>query len=84
MQMATILKDALPAYARKLPKFEMPDWMVHLYAIFDGDVRGNLAELGIVKPIDNSRVKSLLGRDLISAEDALIAMAKSLVAQKLV
>lgn len=75
---------AVPAHARKLPKFQAPDWLVRIIGLFDRDVRGNLGELGVVKRLDSSAATSLLGRPLIPAEDALAATARSLVAQGLI
>ena len=81
---ADILCRRLPAYAGKPPRFEMPDWGVRLYALIDRDLRGNLGELGVVRRMDSSDVVALLGRDLITAEAAIVATAESLIAFKLV
>ncbi|MBI4923304.1 MAG: NAD-dependent epimerase/dehydratase family protein [Devosia nanyangense] len=83
MEMADVLKRALPEHAGKMPRFEVPDWIVRLFGVVDRDVRGNLGELGVVKTADASAVQALLGRPLIPAEDAVIASARSLVAQGL-
>lgn len=83
MQMAKVLKQAMPERAGKMPRFEVPDWVVRLVGAVDRDVRGNLGELGVVKYADASAVKALLGRPLIPAEDAIVASARSLVAQGL-
>ncbi|KFL25009.1 hypothetical protein JP74_21870 [Devosia sp. 17-2-E-8] len=77
------LAKALPEQARKVPRFEMPDWLVRLYALFDSDVRGNLGELGIYKTIDSTAARAILGHPLIPATDAVIASARSLLAEKL-
>lgn len=83
-EMAGILRDALPAESRKAPRFELPDWAVRLYAIFDSDVRSNIGELGVAKRLDSTDVVELLGRPLIPSRDAIIASAKSLVEQGLI
>ena len=83
MEFANMLRRRFPAYARKLPRFELPDWIVRLYALFDRDLRDNVGELGVVKRMDSSDAVALLGRPLISAEDALVATAESVIAQKL-
>lgn len=64
---------------RKIPRLQMPDIAVRLYALFDKDVRGNLGELGYAKRLDATPSTRLLGRQLIPARDALIATAESLV-----
>jgi nucleoside-diphosphate-sugar epimerase len=83
MELAAILRRGLPERAGKLPRFEVPDWVVRLVGIVDADIRGNLGELGVAKRADAREVKRLLGRDLISAEEATISSARSLVAQGL-
>jgi hypothetical protein len=83
MELAAILKQGLPNRAGKLPRFEVPDWVVRLVGIVDADIRGNLGELGVVKRADASEVKRLLGRDLISPEEATLSSARSLIAQGL-
>lgn len=81
---ATMLGDTLPAFKSRLPKFEVPDWMVRLAALFSADARDSLPELGRVKKIDASAVIKLLGHDLITAEDAYAATARSAIAHKIV
>ncbi|HWA17664.1 MAG TPA: aldehyde reductase [Devosia sp.] len=81
MQMADALRPALPGRTGKLPRFEAPDWLVRIFAIFDVDARGNIGELGVFKSADSSAVETLLGHKLISAEEATVAAARSLVEQ---
>jgi dihydroflavonol-4-reductase len=83
MQMAEVLKRAMPERAGKMPRFEVPDWVVRLVGTVDADVRGNLGELGVTKHADASDVVALLGRPLIAPDDAVITSARSLVAQGL-
>lgn len=79
MQMARELKTQLPSHAGKLPKFEVPDWAVRVFAIFDADARDNLSELGQVRQVDASNARALLGRDFITAEVAIAELGQSLV-----
>ena len=72
---------ASPERSGRMPRFEVPDWVVRLVANVDADVRGNLGELGVVKRADASDVTTLLGRKLIAADDATIASARSLIEQ---
>jgi len=83
MEMANTIRAEFPQYAGKQPKFEMPGWMVRIYALFDRDVRSNIGELGLERLIDASRAKTILGREFISSQDALIATAKTIIEQKL-
>lgn len=79
-----ILREAFPDRAARLPRFEMPDWVVRIYALFDADVRGLLGELGILKRLDSSAAIALLGRPLIPTRDAIVATAETLIEQGLV
>jgi nucleoside-diphosphate-sugar epimerase len=78
-----VVRHALPQFARKIPRLQAPDWLVRVTAMFDRDMRGNIGELGVMRPTDPSEVVKLLGHPLISAEDAIVATAKSLVEQGL-
>src|SRR5262249_31476278 len=84
MQMANLLRPAMPSHARRLPKIEAPNWLVRIVGLFDKDVRGNLGGLGVVKRLDSSAATALLGRPLIPARDALVATGGSLLARGLI
>jgi dihydroflavonol-4-reductase len=79
--MANVLRAAIPERSSKMPRFEVPDWVVRLFAFVDRDMRGNVGELGVIKRVDPRDVVALLGRPLISAEDAIVASARSLIAE---
>lgn len=83
-EIAAILREAFPERARKIPRRELPDWVVRLYGFFDGDVRSNVGELGVFKRLDSSAAVGLLGRPLVPASDAVIAAGESLIREKLV
>ncbi len=77
------LKAALPQPDIRTPRFEAPDWMVHLLALTDREARSTLPELGLRREVDASAAEALLGRKLRSTRDAAIATARSLVDQGL-
>ncbi|MEQ1899314.1 MAG: aldehyde reductase [Devosia sp.] len=81
MEMADVLRPAIPERAGKLPRFEAPNWLVRIFAFVDEDARGNIGELGVKKIADSSAVTALLGHQLISPQEATIAAARSLIAQ---
>lgn len=83
-EIAEVLRKRFPERAGKTPRFELPDWAVRLYALFDRDVRGSLGELGVVRRIDSSDVEALLGRKLIPADQAIAATGESVIAHRLV
>lgn len=65
--------------SHRIPQFELPDWAVRLYALFDRDVRDNIGELGYAKRLDSTPAIRLLGRPLIPANEAILATGQSLV-----
>lgn len=77
---ANILREAYPNY--KIPRFEIPDFLVRLYALFDSQVRDNVGELGYPKPLASETAIVLLGHELIPAKTSILATAKSLVERK--
>ena len=78
---ARVLRRHYPQ--RRIPRIEMPDWVVRLYGLFDRDVRDNIGELGYAKRLDSTAAETLLGRKLIPIEDALLATAESLIRYRL-
>ena len=84
LEFADTVRTAMPEFAPKLPKREVPDWIVKLFAMVDRDMRGNTGELGVVRRTDSSDVVKLLGHPLIPATDSVVATARSLVAEGLV
>lgn len=84
LEFADVVRAGMPEFSPRLPKREVPDWMVRLFAFVDKDIRGNVGELGVVRRIDARDAVALLGHPLIAAPEAVLATARSLVAQGLV
>lgn len=62
----------------RIPRFELPSWLVRLVGLFDRQIRDNVAELDNVRAVDGSAGRRLIGRPYIPAPDAIVATAKSL------
>lgn len=85
MEIAEVLRARLPtAETRRIPRFEVPNWLVRLVGLFDRQVGSNAAELGTIRHVDPSSGRALLGRPMISGPDAVLATAQSLFARGLV
>jgi nucleoside-diphosphate-sugar epimerase len=83
--MSDIGKMLRPAFPdRRVPTGTLPDWLVHVAALFDRDVRENRHEMGMMKRIDGRRGQTRLGRPLIPTTQSTIATGKSLIAHGLV
>jgi len=83
-ELGTALRAALPEAAARVPRFEMPNWIVRLIGLFDPQIGSNTAELGHVRRVDGNSGRLLLARPTIPAPDAAVATARSLVARRLV
>lgn len=73
-----------PEYARKMPRLHAPDWLIRLYARFDGDIAANVSELSYRPTLDSSLAGELLGRGPISIGQSISDMADSLIERRLV
>jgi len=83
-QVATILANALPDFARKMPRLTAPDWLIRAYALFDGDMRANVHELSYAPHLDASRAAALLGHSPIPPAASIADMARDMIAKGLV
>jgi len=84
LEIARVLKRRLGVRARRVPTWQLPDWLVRLAAIADPAVRQVLPELGKTKNASNAKARRLLGWSPRSNEDAIVATAESLLALGLV
>ena len=58
---------------------KLPNWSVHLVALFDAATRFVLFELGHKKELSNQKAKTLLGWSPRSNEEAIVSGAQSLI-----
>lgn len=84
MEVAGVLRKGLPPErTRKLPRREMPSWLVRLLSPFDRSLRDTQPFLDRRKKSDPSNGIALLGRDPLPARQAVIATAQSIVTRGL-
>lgn len=74
-----ILRKAYPQ-AKKLPKGDMPNFVVKLVGLFDDRVKGVLPDLGTFHEADAGYVTTLTGVIPRPSKEAILAAAKSLIA----
>jgi nucleoside-diphosphate-sugar epimerase len=79
LEIATVLKEQLGAAAAKVPRRELPDWIVRLGARFNPLARQILPELGKRKNATNEKARRLLGWTPRSNQECLVAAAESLM-----
>lgn len=78
-EIAKSLAASLPAYAKKIPTRRMPNLLVRLIGLFDGDVKTAAMSLGRKPQLDTALAAPLLGRALISTDQAVRDMGQSLI-----
>ncbi|SNY93020.1 dihydroflavonol-4-reductase [Cohaesibacter sp. ES.047] len=81
---AKLLAELFPAYAKALPTRTVPALLVSLMSMFDAQTRSVRDRIGEWHHLDASLAKSMLGRDLIPLREMTEAMGNSLIANKLV
>jgi nucleoside-diphosphate-sugar epimerase len=79
IEMARLLRTRMGAVARRVPTFELPNWVMRIAALADPGVTQILPELGKRKSATSAKAKRVLGWEPRSREDALVASAESLV-----
>lgn len=79
LEMADTLRDRLGEAARRAHAREIPNWVVRIVALWDGEVRSITPELGRRKDASNEKARRLLGWSPRSREDAIAATAESLL-----
>ncbi len=79
VELAKMLKARLGDAAKKVSTRQLPNFLVRFAALFDGEVRQVVPELGKVKNATSAKATRLLGWKPRSAEDAVVASAESLL-----
>ena len=79
VDIARILRRRLGASARKVPRLQLPDWLVRLAAKRDASVRQVLPLLGVIRNATSEKARRVLGWSSRSNEDAVAATAESLL-----
>lgn len=76
-EIGDILRAAFPG--RKLPKGELPNWLVKLMSNVQPVLKQITPELGKRREYSNAKARDVLGIDFIPAKDAILASANTLV-----
>jgi dihydroflavonol-4-reductase len=79
VEIAKILRVRLGAAASKVPRFQMPDWIVRLAAKRNPEMQQLLPLLGSIRNATSEKARRLLGWSPRSGEEAVVASAESLV-----
>lgn len=75
---AALLGQEMPELKKKLPKLQLPAFLVKLLAVFDKEIAGVTNELNFRKELDTEPARSELGWTPRPAAEAVLSCAKSL------
>ncbi len=81
---ARAVRERVPSAGKRVPKRNLPSWLVRLSATFDPLVRSRLFELDKMRPVSSDKARAQLGWTLRSNDDAIAATAESLMAEGLI
>jgi nucleoside-diphosphate-sugar epimerase len=79
LDIAKILKNNMGASARRVPTWELPNWLVRMAAFRDPAVKQIIPELGVRKNATNEKAKRLLGWNPRGNAESIVATAESLL-----
>lgn len=82
VEMAHILVQAFPDFAKKIPNRRLPNFLVRLIALFDKDVKTAAQSLGYIHHMNKNLAEQILGRPLIPTEEAVRQTGQSLIDMK--
>ena len=79
VELSQIMAEAMPEYAKKVPKKELPNFMVKLISYIDSSAKTMIPDLGIMMQTDSTYAEDLLGLKFKGAKDFINENAKSVV-----
>ena len=79
VELSHLMAEAMPEYEKKLPKKELPNFMVKLISYIDSSAKTMIPDLGIMMQTDPTYAEKLLGFEFKPAKDCMAENAKSVV-----
>ena len=79
LEIAQTLKARLGNAASRVPTRVLPDWLVRIVGLFDGQAAQIVTELGKARNATGAKAMRLLGWAPRSREEAIVATAESLI-----
>ncbi len=79
VELSQLMAEAMPDYAKKLPKKELPNFLVKLISYLDSSAKTMIPDLGIMMQTDTTYAEELLGFKFKHAKGCMSENAKSVV-----
>ena len=83
-EVADVLRRGLPERADRVPRRALPDWLVRLVSVFDPSLKSVTGGLSRKREFSSAKAQAELGWRPRSAEEAIVAAGKSLIAHGVV
>ena len=74
-----LLRDNYKKYGYKCTKMNVPNFLIHMTSVFNGQAAATSSLLNADNNFDNSKIKKDLKITFRTAEEAILSMAKSLI-----
>jgi dihydroflavonol-4-reductase len=78
-EVAKVLRRRMGAAARRVPRLELPDWLVHILAFGSPALRETVPQLGKIRNATSVKAKRVLGWTPRPNEEIIDATAESLI-----
>ncbi|PTQ10333.1 epimerase [Sphingomonas oleivorans] len=78
-EIAAILRQAYPERARKIPKRDLPDWLMRFVSLFDPVVRAVIGDLGRDVRVSGNKARSVLKLEYRPVDQTIRDTAASLI-----
>ena len=79
VELSQLMAEAMPEFKKKLPKKELPNFMVKLISYLDSSAKTMIPDLGILMQTDTTYAEELLGFKFKPAKGCISENAKSVV-----
>ena len=79
LELSQIMAKNIPSHAKKLPKRELPNFMVKLISYIDTSAKTMVPDLGLKMQTDQTYAEEILQIKFTASEIAVVDAAKSLI-----
>ena len=79
LELSNMMAEVAPEYAKKLPKKELPNFMVKLFSYLDSSAKTMIPDLELKMHVDTSYTEKLLDIKFKTAKESISDMTKSVI-----
>ena len=79
LELSKIMAENIPSHAKKLPKKELPNFMVKLISYVDSSAKNLVPDLGLRMQTDSTYAEEILEMKFIEPEVSVVDAAKSVI-----